>query len=109
MAVSVPPGGILACMTDATDSKPGEGEKVLFEKGAGNGHVSGRVRVSRVPRPEPEPCEDCPPEGSPPGKAQFGLGLLITAVAGALAYIGLDLLTGGRVSGRGRPWPEEEE
>lgn len=96
---------------DQTTENPGTpDEKVLFEKAAGNGHVSGRVKVSRAPKPEPEPpCEDCPPDGAKPGKAQFGLGLVITAVAGALAYIGLDLLTGGRVSGRGRPWPEGEE
>ena len=93
-------------MAETTENTSAPNEKVLFDKAAGNGSVSGKIKVSRV-RPEPEPCEDCPPPGKA-SKAQFGLGLVITAVAGALAYIGLDLITGGRVSGRGRPWPEED-
>lgn len=99
-------------MAETTENKGTPDEKVLFDKAAGNGSLGAGIKVTRTrgpaPDPDPEPCDDCAPAGKAT-KAQFGLGLVITAVAGALAYIGLDLLTGGRVSGRGRPWPELDD
>jgi hypothetical protein len=43
------------------------------------------------------PCADCGPSPSAMGR---GLGLVICAVAGALAFIGIDLATGGALSRR---------
>jgi hypothetical protein len=57
-----------------------------------------------------EPCEPCTQNAERRGAA--GLGLVLCGVAGALAYIGIDLLTGGglsRMLGGGRGWDDGEE
>lgn len=60
-----------------------------------------------APPPGPPPCEDCgEKQGGPRGVA---LGLLLCAVAGALAYMGLDLMTGHALTRRLGGAPEAGE
>lgn len=108
MIVALPPDYALT-MTDTTKTDP--------PKAAANGTgtpppaVPPRPRSERSkpppsppPAPEREPapapqaevtpdCDDCEP-----GPAAKAGGLLVLAVAGGLAYIGLDILTGGAMS-----------
>jgi len=75
-------GGTLVPMT-TTDAKPATAEPAAA-KAESNGQAPAPAST-----PDP-PCEDCA-EG---GKSGMGLGLLLCAVAGGLAYMGLDLIFG---------------
>jgi hypothetical protein len=51
-----------------------------------------------APAEDEAPCADCAEADG--GRGAAGLGLLILGVAGGLAFIGLDLATGGALSRR---------
>lgn len=79
-------GGTLISMT--TDAKPATAEPAAA-KAESNGQAPASSPPPLPDTPD-EMCEDCA-EG---GKSGMGLGLLLCAVAGGLAYMGLDLIFG---------------
>lgn len=94
-----------AAANGKTDARPGSGQGKTATAAEPKAEPLKVTVVDGKPADEDLGCEQC----GEPGKGAVGLGLLICLVAGGLAYIGLDLVTGGGLSRRFGGAREEDD
>ena len=83
-------------------------------KPSANGHIPGRPVPPLTAAAQAAQAAQAAAENAPAGRdpGRVGLGLILIGVAGALAYVGFDLFTGGALSHRfagADEWDDEED